>query len=239
MTAQLDKITRADAVYHMTLVSKNPKTGRIGVSMTSRESCPDACIFKNSGCYAENGPVSWSWAPMKQNLSLAQFCAQILCLPTNKVWRHNSAGDLPGSKNRLRIRDLHKIVVANRRAQARGFTYTHKPLARKTERDAVKKANDSGFTINLSANTPAHADRLAGLEIGPVVLAVPRKPIKTKTYTPDGRTIIDCPATYSKAQCDTCRLCAVPTRKTIIAFPVHGIQSAKAVGAIDRAMASE
>jgi hypothetical protein len=36
--------------------------------------------------------------------------------------------------------------------------------------------------------------------------------------------VVICPATYPKEEitCASCKLCAIPTRKSIIGFPAHG-----------------
>ena len=103
------------------------------------------------------------------------FFNKIKQLPDGAVWRHNQAGDLPGKNNRLNIQSLRSLVRANK--NKRGFTYTHKPLFRKTEKQAIKEANENGFTINLSADSLEQADRLKNLAIGPVVVVVDRKSV--------------------------------------------------------------
>jgi len=41
--------------------------------------------------------------------------------------------------------------------------------------------------------------------------------------------VVLCPATYrDDVQCSSCGICAVPTRKAIIGFPVHGMRKKKA-----------
>src|SRR5262249_37642211 len=65
---------------------------------------------------------------------------------------------------------------------------------------AIAAANRAGFTINLSANNPAHADQLAELDIAPVVTVLPASVdgAVTKTVkTPAGRTITVCPGNLS------------------------------------------
>ena len=105
-----------------------------------------------------------------------------------------------------------------------------------------------GFTINLSADNPAHADRLAELGIAPVVTllarAYARRAVRHRfkrrcdewaetigewrdrtaslpRYTPAGRRIAICPATYSDATCKTCGACA-RLRDAVIGFLAHG-----------------
>lgn len=209
----------------MNLASGNRKTGPIPVSTTSSSSCPDACPFKSSGvCYAKNGPLRLHWQAVDAGRggTLKSFVNAVKRLPKGQLWRHNQAGDLPGKGDALDVKALGEIVRAN--TGRRGFTYTHKPLRRKAEREAVRKANASGFTVSLSANDLEHADRLADLGIAPVVTVLPSTvhgPAKVKT--PEGRTVVVCPASYrDDVTCATCGACAVAGRKSIIGFPAHG-----------------
>jgi hypothetical protein len=106
----------------------------------------------------------------------------------------------------------------------------------------------AGFTINLSGDNSAHADRLAELGIAPVVTVLARdyarrairhrfkrrrdewaetigewrnRTASLPRYTPAGRRIAVCPATYSDATCKTCGACA-RVRDAVIGFPAHG-----------------
>jgi hypothetical protein len=157
------------------------------------------------------------------------FCRMIAKLPRGQVWRHNEAGDLPGLDLDLEIdvQALGELVHANR--GRRGFTYTHKPVLTSEfkagaigNRTAIRFANERGFTVNLSANNPRHADELADLNVGPVTTVLPHD-YGRRGKTPAGRTIVVCPAEYNEAvTCATCQMCAVPTRKAIVGFRAHG-----------------
>jgi hypothetical protein len=217
--------------FIFTLRSWNRKTGPIPCSYTHRNTCPTACPLMYSGCYAELGPASLHWRKTgtPHALTLAQFCASVRSIPRNHLWRHNVAGDLPGEGDALDIAALEQITAAN--VGRRGFTFTHKPLRSRAERNAIKYANEDGFTVNLSADTPAEADELAALEIAPVVMVAPKDAPNTWT-TPEGRTVTRCPAEYKNTTCWQCERCADPDRKTIIAFNVHGTASRKAAAAI-------
>ena len=37
--------------------TENSKTGPVSVTYAAQGSCPDDCVFKGSGCYAETGPT--------------------------------------------------------------------------------------------------------------------------------------------------------------------------------------
>src|SRR5262249_42664539 len=146
----------------------------------------------------------------------------IRSLKPGSLWRHNVAGDLP-SNDRITIDTaaLRAIVEANR--GRRGFTFTHHDvLTNLVNRQAIKDANTSGFTINLSANSLVHADELADLSIGPVTVILPTD-TRQNTKTPKGRTVVVCPNETRGVTCAKCGLCA-RQRSTIIGFPATGGQ---------------
>ena len=218
---------------HLTLVSRNMKTGPIPVSTTTAETCPDNCPFKAKGCYAKGGPLAIHWRKVtegKSGMDWDTFCETIATkLPKGQLWRMNQAGDLPGENNNLDTIALGQLVQANK--GKRGFTYTHKPLDTYDERLAIKRANSQGFTVNLSANSPSHADALADLDLGPVVTVLPQEQVENST-TPAGRKIVVCPATIrDNVSCATCGLCQKVNRDCIVGFPAHG-NGRKAASAI-------
>ncbi|MFM7008677.1 MAG: hypothetical protein ACKO0Z_05005 [Betaproteobacteria bacterium] len=148
------------------------------------------------------------------------------------LWRHNQAGDLHGDGMTIDGATLAAIADANKACDGRGFTYTHYPVLGNAphavnNRDAIKSANAQGFTVNLSGNNLAHADKLAALNIGPVVDLV-SSDTTTDTTTPQGRAVKICPATQSDdVDCMRCGMCQV-VRDFIIAFPAHGTGTKKA-----------
>lgn len=211
------------AGYNFIRVSGNAKTGPIPQTYSDRSTCPDACAFKGAGCYAEGGNTRMHW-DKNTNKSWETMIAGIRLLPKRQLWRHNVAGDLPGENNRIDVRLLAELVEANRGKG--GFTFTHKPVDLDNWRvnaQAVYAANKSGFTINLSADSLADADRKASLGIGPVVVVLPED-APDKQKTPEGRSVIVCPAQRKELdmQCDRCQLCAKTERKAIIGFRAHG-----------------
>jgi hypothetical protein len=228
--------------YHLTPRSANAKTGPIPVSTTSARTCPPACPFNHAnggGCYASSGPLALHWRAVTdgtrgQDLPgfLADLDRTLAAAPPRQLWRHNQAGDLPGTGNRIAPAALRRIAETNARHNARGWTYTHKPMTTATNRRAVEDANRAGFTVNLSGNSLAHADQLAALEIGPVVAVIPAGFKGRRTKTPSGRPVLICPAQTGPATCATCGLCASrDPRRPIIGFLAHGT-GARAVSAI-------
>lgn len=222
----LNRINKGISVA-FTLRSANVKTGPIPTSVTSANSCPNSCPFMGSGCYAESGPLAIHWSKTsngERGSTWAEFCDMVRGLPDGQLFRHNVAGDLPGHNEDIDAVLLGELVHAN--IGRRGFTYTHK-TNNPDNYQWIKAANEWGFTVNLSANNLEHADQLAGLDIGPVVTVLPIDAPKTTT-TPNGRTVVTCPATYrDDVNCSTCQLCQ-RQRTTIVGFPVHGSSKAKA-----------
>jgi hypothetical protein len=208
-------------IFHLTLMSNNVKTGRIPVSTISADTCPKTCgQFKT--CYAKTGPLALHWNKITAGLrgaSLREFTAAIAALPPGQLWRHNQAGDLPGTDQTIDKRQLARLVKAN--TGKRGFTYTHKPMNARNAA-AVKYANENGFVVNLSADTLKQADTLKAQNIGPVVVVLPAS-VTTNQATPAGHKIVICPATNrDNVTCASCKLCAWSGRQVIIGFPAHG-----------------
>lgn len=222
---------------HLTRKSRNAKTGPIPVSTSAANTCPTSCPFNHGnagGCYAASGPLALFWRKVSNGDAGADwqaFLDDVDTLPRDQLWRHNQAGDLRGEGDSLDVGALDQLVAAN--LGKRGFTYTHKPLNKQTERDAIARANASGFTINLSANNLRHADDLASLDIAPVVAVLPADATEN-TETPQGRKVIVCPATQlDDVSCATCGLCAVSRLangkpRAIVGFPAHGASKRKA-----------
>ena len=215
----------------LTLRSKNEKTGPIPVSTSCASSCPATCPFKEGGCYAKGGPLAIHWRRVTQGEAgdtWEEFCRKVETLPEGQLWRHNQAGDLPGEGNAIDESMMLRLVEANE--GKRGFTYTHKPVGRghPVNTMLVFHANEEGFTVNLSANSPAHADELLALAIGPVVTVLPEHQTMNTT-TPKGHKIVVCPAvTKEGVSCASCGLCARGDRKVVIGFPAHGSSKRKA-----------
>lgn len=208
--------------YHLTRISNNAKTGRIPVSTTSSDTCPDSCPLKSAGCYAKSGPLGLHWQAVtsnKRGSSFESFLESIRRLPRGQLWRHNQAGDLMGLNETIDKVALERLVNANR--GKRGFTYTHKPMNAENMA-AIKAANANGFTINLSANSLSHADQLKALDVGPVAAIIPSNSPKV-FRTSGGHKVVTCPAqTSDRVTCESCKLCSLANREYIIGFLPHG-----------------
>ena len=214
---------------HLTPKSKNRKVGKIPVSTTSADTCPDDCPFKKNGCYADGGPLAMHWAKVtdrQRGDTFQVFLGKVSALPKGQLWRHNQAGDLPGSNGKLDADACVDLCLAN--AGKRGWTYTHyNVLDNDYNANVVKHMVMNGFVVNLSGNSLDHADKLADLDIAPVTTVLPSDQM-TNTVTPAGRKVVVCPAvTRDDVSCEDCQLCA-RLRDVIVGFPAHGNGKKKA-----------
>ena len=223
-----------------TKVSSNRKTGPIPVSMTSRETCFDGCPLKKSGCYGDGGPIAIHWNRISNGggIDWSTFVSAVRKdIYPGQLWRHNQVGDLPQQNNRIDSEKLAELVTANK--GKRGFTYTHHAVLENqadaetvaNNRKAIAEANANGFTVNLSGNSLAHADKLLALGIAPVT-AIVASATKQNVKTPAGNRVVICPAaTKENVNCARCGLCQRSKRDYVIAFPAHGV-SVKKVEAV-------
>ena len=222
--------------YHLTLKSANSKTGPMAVSTTAKASCPDKCPLKKAGCFADGGPLQIHWELISQNkrgVDFNDFLLQLTTLKKGAEYRHNQAGDLPPKEDEQDTVDAVKLaalaaVVKLRKLRA--FTYTHYPVIdNETNQQAIKAANDSGFTINLSANNISEVDPLLVLNVAPVAVIMPLNAPKV-SFTAAGNKIVICPAqTNKKTACIDCMLCAKSDRSFSIGFYPHGSSAKKAI----------
>lgn len=205
---------------HLTLVSSNSKTGPIPVSTTSKASCPPDCGQRDA-CYAASGPLAIHWDAVTRGArgtDWPTFCARIDALPDGQLWRHDQAGDMPPDDTGKTVDPvrLGQLVKANHKK--RGFTYSHWKDDASIAWFAL--SNAWGFTVNLSADTIAEADRLYGR--GSPVVVVVSSTTTDNFLTPAGHRVVVCPATQrDDVSCSTCQLCQ-RQRDAIVAFPAHG-----------------
>jgi hypothetical protein len=161
-------------------VSQNAKTGPIPASIVERASCWPGCALYENGCYAEAGALAVHWNRVSRGLagaSWSEFCAKVAALQPGRLWRYAQAGDLPGYGPQIEDTLLEELVAANVGKNA--IAFTHKPVqgddpVAVENRRLIAPAVNAGFMVNLSADNPAHADRLAELGLAPVVTVLAR-----------------------------------------------------------------
>jgi hypothetical protein len=94
---------------------------------------------------------------------------------TRLLVRYAQAGDPPGWRHR---RQPAAYAGRHQRRQML-IAFSHKPMlgddaVAVENRHVIARAVEAGFTVNLSADNPMHADQLAALRIGLVVSVLAR-----------------------------------------------------------------
>jgi hypothetical protein len=224
--------------FHLSIKSVNKKTGPIPVTTSDAKTCSPKCgLFKT--CYAkqDHRPTGLAshWDKVSsgtRSITFAELCATIANFPTDQVWRHNQAGDLPGIGNRINASMMRALVAAN--IGKRGYTYTHKPRTR-ANIALIREANLNGFTISLSTDNVKQALKVKRAYPDLPVVTILPSDTTAKHQRIDGIQVITCPAALDKTDtvnCSTCKLCALPGRSYVIGFPAHGRQK----GRIDKTL---
>ena len=109
------------------LSAGNSKTGAMLLVRSPRSTCPDNCLLKGNGCYAENFPLVLHW--MKQEQTGVDFSAVLYAvrsLPKGSIWRLFEAGDFEGDGETISSSQVLSLLAANQ--GRRGFGYTHYPV---------------------------------------------------------------------------------------------------------------
>ena len=217
-----------DFQVSLTERSSNKKTGPIPTSTTERASCPTTCAFYNKGCYAASGPQNLHWMKIskpdengnRRGTNWADFCKTVRKFTKGQLWRHNVSGDIPHVMGYI-VEDLLNMLVKANRGK-RGYTYSHHDIKTGDNLKLLLDANRQGLTINASTESLDAADSAVDSGLPTVVVVDSTKPCPKRT--PKGRIVMQCPATKegSTVQCATCGLCAVSSRRCVVAFPAHG-----------------
>jgi hypothetical protein len=212
--------------FHFVKKSGNKKTGFMPVTYNSRLSCPDSCIFKNNGCYADNYHTRLNWDKVtsgERGGSFKELLNNIKALKPGTIWRACVAGDIPSNKKGEISRTYIKgITEANQ--GLKGYTYTHNRLDIGENISLLKTANKKGFTVNISTETEAAADN-AILNSLPAVIVVKSTETRRSWFTKNKNKILVCPALTSGVNCIDCQLCQHRPKNLIIAFLAHGNMS--------------
>ena len=212
--------------FHFVPKSGNKKTGFMPVTYNSRLTCPDSCIFKNNGCYADNYHTRLNWDKVtsgQRGGSFKELLNNIKALKPGTIWRACIAGDIPSNKKGEISRTYIKgITEANQ--GLKGYTYTHNGLDVGENISLLKTANKQGFTVNISTETEAAADN-AVLNNLPAVIVVKSTEKRHRWFTKNKYKILVCPAQTSGVNCIDCQLCQHRPKNLIIAFLAHGNMS--------------
>ena len=209
--------------FHFVKKSGNKKTGFMPVTYNSRLSCPDSCIFKNNGCYAENYHTRLNWDKVtsgERGGTFKELLNNIKALKPGTIWRACVAGDIP-SNNKGEISRTYIKGITEANKGLKGYTYTHNRLDIGENISLLKTANKKGFTVNISTETEAAADN-AVLNSLPAVIVVKSTEKRLSWFTKNKNKILVCPAQTNGANCIDCQLCQHRPKNLIIAFLAHG-----------------
>lgn len=218
--------------FGFNMKSGNTKVGKIPVSTSPKQTCPSSCPLRDEACYARFSTLGMYWSKLSKGLtgkSWESLINNIKLIKSGQLWRHNQAGDLPKDEllstpevDRLDEEKCLQLVSAS--SHTKGFTYTHYSCYDEHNRKIIKHMNQqSGMTVNISADTVEQADEYVSLNIGPVCVTMPTGTPTLNNRTPAGNFIVICPAqTNNNMTCEKCKLCQVKTRKSIIGFIAHG-----------------
>ena len=220
--------------FNLIIKNQSRKVGDMPVSYSPRKTCPDTCSLKNNGCYGEHFPIRLHWDRMSndQNDNWNEFVESVRKFRQEnpkRLWRYNIVGDIVGNNTKIDFPRLKKLVKANNGGDV--IAYTHK-YTRQENLAHIRYAVKRGFNINLSADNTGDALVLRKKTNLPVtaVLSVTKKQYEKMpdSEKQDYRSnlsvnkIVICPEqTGAVKDCQSCKLCSNPKRKSIVGFLKH------------------
>ena len=220
--------------FNLIIKNQSRKVGDMPVSYSPRKTCPDTCSLKNNGCYGENFPIRLHWDNFSndQNDNWNEFVDSVRKFRQEnpkRLWRYNIVGDIVGNNTKIDFPRLKKLVKANNGGDV--IAYTHK-YTRQENLAHIRYAVKRGFNLNLSADNTGDALVLRKKTNLPVtaVLSVTKKQYEKMSNgeRQDYRSnlsvnkIVICPEqTGAVKDCQSCKLCSNPKRKSIVGFLKH------------------
>lgn len=214
-------------MFHLSPQTHNAKTGPLATTTSPKSTCPKTCPWMgNGGCYAAFGPIRFHWEKVSAGERGTDFETHLLelkALPRQQFVRLNQAGDLPGNGFKLNKEMTRQILEA---ASWRRIAWVHTHYNDYESRRWFCTLGTGYATVNISCDSPAHADRLWGKGL-PLTCIVPEN-VKVQK-TPKGRRIVLCPAqSIPGVTCFNCGnghpLCWRKDRSYIIGFYPHGVK---------------
>jgi hypothetical protein len=216
---------------HFIPVSQNAKTRPIPVSITERASCRPGCALYENGCYAETGALAMHWDRVSRGAaggSWPEFCGKVAALRPGRLWRYAQAGDLPGYDaaidgtllQELVAANVGKSVITHKPCSATillllrtdvGSLWRSRPGSRSISRPTTPR-----MPLNWRNSGSPRRDRACPCPCtlcdedrfkwhkelwGETIAEWRDRTASLPRYTPAGRRIAVCPATYSDTTC--------------------------------------
>ena len=220
--------------FNLIIKNQSRKVGDMPVSYSPRKTCPDTCSLKNNGCYGEHFPIRLHWDRMSDDQidnweevvsSVRKFRQE----NPKRLWRYNIVGDIVGNNTKIDFPKLKKLVKANNGGDV--IAYTHK-YTRQENLAHIRYAVKRGFNINLSADNTEDAISLHKKTKLPTtaVLSVTKRNYEKLSDSEKQayrsnlsvNKIVICPEqTGAVKDCQSCKLCSNPKRKSIVGFLKH------------------
>jgi hypothetical protein len=171
------------------------------------------------------------WRDKPRGTDIESFIASLKSLPEGSCFRHNQAGDLPHVNGLINAHALELITDACKERRLIAWTYTHHSVDNMNNTVLIKRSNNEGLTVNVSAHSQQHAADMHKKGL-PSVCIVPKNETR-KAWDHDGVKFLVCPAQWSDKNCAECKLCSVADRACVVAFKAHGNQAKKVEATIN------
>lgn len=222
------------ALFYLTFKGRNRKVGKNQtVSITSKDSCPDACPFKTtSSCYAMFGPMNIHWSKVSAGLGYSQseFLEKVTHIEAGRTWRYGQAGDLVGNvaTSELDEEFVQGLIKAN--SGKKCYLYTHYDFSVGDNPLIIKESCENNVIINVSTQSFDKVDEAVDLGLLATVV-VPSHYSKKRYTTPGGNSVRICPQQLgADIDCIRCGWCFREGRSFSVGFKAQG----KRVKVIDR-----
>lgn len=212
--------------------SGNSKIGIVSATYVTQASCPTACKFHGSGCYAESGMTAFTTRRLNESHEtepdvIAWAEANEIAKLTGRLpLRVHVVGDCP-TDNSARIVSIAMSKHQNKHGMP-AWTYTH---AWRT----VSRTSWGNASVQASCETVDDVTHARYRGYATVLVVDHFESDKRYTDSKTGADILPCPQQTGKAAtCNDCRLCMGPAlerRRQVglsIGFAVHGSQKRKA-----------
>lgn len=220
----------------LTLYSKNSKVGDVAATYAPiRQTCPDSCPLRESGCYARSGNVGFQVNRLER-LTGGMGGDLVAILEADEI---RDAGQRLRRRGMRRDLRLHvsgdattpfrakTISDACRQWPGRVWSYTH------AWRDVPRA---SWGAVSVLASVECLDDAKAALRAGYAPAIVVSKHDSSKAKVVDGVRLIPCPSQTNGVACVDCRLCfddcKLRSLNAAIAFEAHGVGKKRALTVI-------